>query len=485
MFMSGEAGRVLLIYTIVVVSIVFLLSGMPARIASIPLFVFALWHLAQRRMITGEIVAMWISGAVIALPLLQLVPLPPEVWTRLPGRDFIVVADTILGEKPAWRPLSLDPAQTMRALLFMLPAFAVYYATLALDARSRRLLALVIVILATVSVPLGLAQVAGGVDSPLRPLLGRSHGNVPVGFFANRNHFAALLYAAIPLTVAGIVLSLDRHDGRRLAGVVGGLVIIATLLLGAGMSASRSGVVLSMLALAGSAVLIWRRGGTSRYAGRLITVAVIIGAFLVLEFGLARLLARAAQDPLADARFEFLQVGKQLAGAVSPAGTGIGAFAGAYAMYESLDLTSRYFVDYLHNDWMQIWIEGGALAAVVGVAFLAWFGWRCFLVWRHGGGAAAPDAQGRYADDSQLLLARAATISIALLMGHAVVEYHLRGSGMECVLAILLAMLTPAPRRPIGPGGQERQRQQGPSVGVRHSHRSSARIPAPSPRRTV
>ena len=457
---------------------------MPARIASIPLFVFALWHLAQRRMIAGEIIAMWISGAVIALPLLQLVPLPPAIWTHLPGRDFIVVTESVLGEVPVWRPLSLDPAQTMRSLLFMLPAFAIFYATLALDARSRRILALVIVILATISVPLGLAQVAGGVDSPLRPVLGRSHGNVPVGFFANRNHFAALLYAAIPLTVAGIVLSLDRHDGRRLAGVTGGLVIIATLLLGAGMSASRSGVVLSMLALAGSAVLIWRRGGTSRYAGRLITVAVIIGAFLVLEFGLARLLARAAQDPLADARFEFLQVGKQLAAAVSPAGTGMGAFAGAYAMYESLDLTSRYFVDYLHNDWMQLWIEGGAPAVILVATFLAWFGWRCFLIWRHDGGSAAPDAQGRHADDSQLLLARAATISIALLLGHAIVEYHLRGSGMECVFAILLAMLTPAPRRPRRPMGQEKQRAQASPVRIHHSHRASARIVAPSPRRT-
>lgn len=393
---------------------------------------------------------MWISAGIVAVPLLQMMPLPPEVWSRLPGRDFIAVSDTIIGEAPGWRPLSLRPAETLRSLLFMLPAFAVYFATLTLDARRRRFLALAIVILATVSVPLGLAQVAGGVDSPLRPVLGRSHGNVPVGFFANRNHFAALLYAAIPLTVAGIVLALDRpaRDGQRLAGVVCGLVIIVSLLLGIGMSVSRSGIVLSMAALAGSIALIWRSPGATKYAGRLITAAAVVGVFLVLEFGLTRLLYRAAQDPLADARFQFLEVAKVLSAAVSPAGIGMGAFANSYAMYETTTTLLPVFVDYLHNDWMQLWIEGGIFASVILAAFLIWFGWRCFRLWR-------PDHEwggvGNASDPRELSLARAATISVLLLVLHAAVEYHMRTSGVECAFAFLLALMTPAPIAPRYP----------------------------------
>uniref|UniRef100_UPI0030D8AEB9 hypothetical protein n=1 Tax=Pseudomonas proteolytica TaxID=219574 RepID=UPI0030D8AEB9 len=42
----------------------------------------------------------------IALPTIQLVPLPPELWQRLPGRDVFIQASTLSGQSQPWRPLS-------------------------------------------------------------------------------------------------------------------------------------------------------------------------------------------------------------------------------------------------------------------------------------------------------------------------------------------------------------------------------------------
>ncbi len=51
--------------------------------------------------------------AMMALVALQLVPLPPSLWTALPGREFIARGYGLLGEPLPWLPLSLAPYDTM------------------------------------------------------------------------------------------------------------------------------------------------------------------------------------------------------------------------------------------------------------------------------------------------------------------------------------------------------------------------------------
>src|SRR5690606_17172300 len=54
--------------------------------------------------------------AAMALATLQLVPLPPSIWTEMPGRDLLMQAAVVSGEKQPWRPLSISPAATVNAL---------------------------------------------------------------------------------------------------------------------------------------------------------------------------------------------------------------------------------------------------------------------------------------------------------------------------------------------------------------------------------
>lgn len=59
--------------------------------------------------------------AVLALPLLQLVPLPPALWTALPGCAVLAAQQAAVGIAPHWAPPNLDPAGTWRAWLALLP----------------------------------------------------------------------------------------------------------------------------------------------------------------------------------------------------------------------------------------------------------------------------------------------------------------------------------------------------------------------------
>ena len=44
-------------------------------------------------------------GILVALPLLQLLPLPEFVWNWLPGRDFYAAATSAVGSTPRYRAL--------------------------------------------------------------------------------------------------------------------------------------------------------------------------------------------------------------------------------------------------------------------------------------------------------------------------------------------------------------------------------------------
>src|SRR3546814_17788482 len=54
----------------------------------------------------------WLVLATMLLVLLQLVPLPPGLWTALPGREFLLSAPL---SQETWRPWSLTPSTTINA----------------------------------------------------------------------------------------------------------------------------------------------------------------------------------------------------------------------------------------------------------------------------------------------------------------------------------------------------------------------------------
>ena len=74
---------------------------------------------------------LWIGGAGVLLALIQLIPLPPSIWSSLPGRELVVEGNRILGIAPTRMSWSLAPYDTLEALLAMLPALGMLAATVA------------------------------------------------------------------------------------------------------------------------------------------------------------------------------------------------------------------------------------------------------------------------------------------------------------------------------------------------------------------
>ena len=60
---------------------------------------------------------------LVAIPLLQLIPVPAGLWTALPGRGVIVDIFHAAGLELDWRSTTIVVGATWRSLFSLLPAF--------------------------------------------------------------------------------------------------------------------------------------------------------------------------------------------------------------------------------------------------------------------------------------------------------------------------------------------------------------------------
>jgi O-antigen ligase len=291
---------------------------------------------------------------------------------------------------------------------------------------------------------IGLAQLMQGPASPLRfyPFTNLSES---VGFFANRNHYAALLYSLVPFAMAWVLALYRSHlDGRKLLAALGGVALVA-LALGLAMSRSRAGLGLAAFAaVSGLAMLGLRRDSArSRLPDgfALLGGVLLVAVFLGIHYGFAGFASRFDHDPLADFRLTIAGVTVTAAVAFFPFGSGFGTFTAIYQMFETPDAMLVSYVNHAHNDWLELGLEGGIPALVIAGAFLVWWGRATLAAWR-------PFPKVQFEID--YLLPRAASISGFCLLLHSVVDYPLRTTCMSVVFAFTCALLVaPVAPRPI------------------------------------
>ena len=101
-------------------------------------------------------------------------------------------------------PMSVSPQATWLSALSVIPALAIFLGVVLLGYHERRLLSLVILAMGFIGVFVGLLQVAQGPESPLR-FFAITNPTEAVGFFANRNHFAAFLYCSILFAIPWVL----------------------------------------------------------------------------------------------------------------------------------------------------------------------------------------------------------------------------------------------------------------------------------------
>jgi hypothetical protein len=404
------------------------------QLAGITLLAVALFKLRPVQDLQSPWWAIGLAVAAFVFPLLQLTPVPPAFWSALPGRQFVTANFDMVGVKPGWMPITLSPAATLNSFLSMVPAFALFLATLTLSPEDRRKPVIILLGLGLCSVVLGLAQISQGPGSSLY-FLKSSNFDSAVGFFANRNHFAALLFCCMPFVSAWTIWLVRSGTVNGFAAALGSVLVYGILVLGLAVAGSRAGIILAMLAMLGAVFLAWGRPlsrtphVTSKITSKTVVLAGIFGMLIIVEFGLIGIMRFVEQDAIDQKRLEIAGTSLRVAADMAPLGSGLGTFVPVYGMYETPQTLSAGLINYAHNDWLQLWLEGGMGAAFLLGLFSLWYVARTFHVWRQGG------------DSLDALLSRAATLVVGLLLIHSLVDYPLRSTALMCVFALACALM--------------------------------------------
>jgi len=403
-------------------------SDVVVQLAALPLLAWALCRLNPSQFGRSGEWAIALLCATIALPLLQLIPMPPPLWGALPGRDEVASAYEAAGMALPWLPLSLDPSATWVGLLSLLPATAVFLAILSLEPRSRRVLIVLILVVVFASAVLDILQVMGG---DVRA----------VGFFANADHQSVFLYSAVPFVIAGAIGFM--HDRRRNRAILLALLALLTVAIVIGVTATRSrmGMALLICASLSGILLAWRhdRGQSGRRLLRFAIGGNIVALILAFQFGFVAYMNRVEEQGFQDLRWPAASITSQAAIANMPFGTGLGTFVPVFERFapRTLLLNQNFYVNHAHNDWLELWLTGGVPAIILTLGFLVWFTASTFRQWGSG------QSEGPILD---LVLAQAASIVVVLLLLHSLVDYPLRIPALSVLFAIACAYLIPRHR---------------------------------------
>ena len=65
------------------------LSDVILQFVSVPILLVALWRAGAGSLSRGQLCSLLFCAAILAVPLAQLAPLPPSIWTALPGRAIL------------------------------------------------------------------------------------------------------------------------------------------------------------------------------------------------------------------------------------------------------------------------------------------------------------------------------------------------------------------------------------------------------------
>lgn len=438
-------SRALLVVALTIIALVFGGGGSPAPRPelvvqlSVALGVALWFFLPRNNRESLDKRLLLLAAAILLLPAIQLIPLPPSVWQSLPGRQVEVQSLELVGAQDSWMPWSISPPLTLAAILAMLPAVAVMLMVSRLDLAGRKAVIAAVAILGIASVAIGTLQLAAGPNDWVT-FYPDSNGRV-FGFQANRNAEVDVLMIAMVAGVASFAW-LGRR-GVAAFTVAGAYVLL--MVLGAVLTASRAGIALLPLALLLAGLIVYRGKLRPWHALGILAAAVAVlglGALLLRDnTALARVATRFTGTE--DFRFELWTDTIYAIGQYWPFGSGMGTLVPVLIGVERLEVVDTTLPNRAHNDFLELALEGGvfglsmlAIAAVL-VALLAWRAWKL----------------DRAAFRPMLLFASAALVIIAL---HSIVDYPLRSMALAHLAGVAAGLFVPPPR---GNGPSQRTRE--------------------------
>jgi O-Antigen ligase len=407
------------------------------RPAAIIVCGIALWQLTPDKVRSAWSLLI-VTGLIILLPLLQLIPLPWAVWTDLPGRLVSSRADVQLGLSEIARPLSLVPISTLDALYSLAAPTAVVLLGIHLNREERFLLLPVILVIGLLSGILGVIQSIGDPYSPLF-LYRITNPGFAVGLFANRNHQALLLASLFPILAIYAAMNIRDRENLRRKGIIALLasIVIIPLLL---VTGSRAGIVIGIAGLVIAGILYEKpevsvskkrklSGFDPTYVIAFVGILVLgLTTFLTSRaIAVQRLLDTGHHEEL---RFEIWGPIAKIGWTYFPFGSGIGTFANIYALGEPDDLLIARYYNQAHSDWLDLFLAVGA----PGIIILALVGW---MILR----AAFRALRAGSSRKRETRFVKLALTLIFFLMAGSTVDYPLRAPSLSCLLMVCLLWL--------------------------------------------
>lgn len=342
-----------------------------------------------RPTIIGACAIFWLLLATVLLVLVQLVPLPPSVWTTLPGREFLLSAP--FGSQNIWRPWSLTPSTTINAASSLIVPVVTLYLISAMPPEEKAWLPAILLGVIFLSMLVGLLQFSGFIID--NPLINDSRGSVG-GTFANRNHFALFLGVGCLITPVWAFAG-KQQVGWRAPVALALMTLFALTILATG---SRAGILIGLLALVLGLALCWRdvrralRGAPRWVFPTLVAAIIGVVALLILvsiAADRAESVRRAFEvDPGQDMRARGLPTVLSMIAVYFPAGAGFGSFDPTFRLHEPFDLLKPTYLNHAHNDFLEVILDGGLPALLLLLGAIIWYGLASVRAWRGQGGHA-------------------------------------------------------------------------------------------------
>ena len=372
---------------------------------------------------------------MLAIPALQLVPLPPGLWSSLPGRALPAGTLETFGGGLPWRPLTLSIVGTVAALLCATWLVALTAALLMMDEADVRRALLLLFGLGALHLAVGAVQFMS--RGRLLDFHGSSHRGLLLGFLANKNHSGLFLASMIPV---GLALA-PRGRGKLKGALIWLAPLCLFFLVGIVATYSRASLLLGVAALA-AAVLIGRSEGAGSHGklalgvlGVALGLAALastgVGADAVARFGLVG----------NDLRWLFWRGSWPIAVDHFPVGGGIGVFEQAFAAGERLEWVKPTFVNHAHNDYLETLIETGPLGPLALLLLAVACAGAGLAAWR-----ARREQAGRWG--------LAGLTVVALFAAHSLGDYPLRRMATAALFFFALGLCLRVLPRPVG--GPER-----------------------------
>jgi len=372
----------------------------------------------------------WLLGAMIAVAALQLVPLPPALWTALPGREL--VASIPLDAQP-WRPLNLMPDAGWNALFSLLVPLCVLVLIASMDSKNIGRVRHLMLGAVVFSALLGLLQAVG--IAPDNRLINGSATDY-AGTFANRNHQA--LFLAIGIAIAWF-WGFERAGSWRNRRLWFAVCIVSLLAITILVTGSRSGALLGALAVVASVPLAQSRranGNRLPVVGWIVLALVGVGAVLLLGlyFGRAQSLYRVTNlDWNDELRLRTLPTVWQVIRTYFPFGAGLGTFDSVFRAAEPFSLLRQTYFNHAHDDFAETVIETGIFGPIIILSATFWLVRRTAASLTRGWAGARTGRLG--------------ALIVALILIASISDYPARTPMIMAVLAVAGCWLTDTARR--------------------------------------